>query len=977
MIKVFNSYLYFFAATIFCFFQNSVKSTPNHSSECDENKVDSASTYKCTNSGEKIISDKNFQAIIAEGKGVDIKGTNITLGGVDEMPKKAGKTKSDIYGVDVLKEGKVVLTQSVVSNTHVALNVSNGIIGMYNGVIKESNVAVQALGKPTNVILVNPQIKTKDGKASLVSMGGANVEVKSGGLINFTNSNGAYTALGGKVTFDSTHITGTGMTKGQKNYAVFYIDQGGYIDFKNGNINVIDAFGLLIDNTVATSNSISLGENLQTDKSNINMTRANIEGATIEVKGDEFYGIYFRGENPAGNTIERVDNAIAGVKEDEKNLDIADIKFPVRLVNLKDTKLNVVGGSAIYSTGAAGGNLSLFNSSISADHLLLMAEKKSSVLVLADNSLLIGGSHVDESSTAEFYLSGNSVWFLTQTKQKNSQDLDNFYISVLGLDNSSINFKRFKSPEAYNYKTLHIGKGGGDVYIAKNNAQIHLNVSLSFNGSFDSQKTDRVLIHGNVCGETTIDIQAISENRRGNVSISTNNIGNTQGISLIQVSGKAQEDSFKLKGDYITVDASPYRYKLFAYGPNSKLGRSDPRQKLVGKNEEKEGKPNNNFWDYRLQSEYISPSEPELEPVPPVPSPEPLPPSPKPAPAPAPESPVPSEPEDPIKPDLPVKRVPAVVPQLPSYLLLPHALFHTGLVDVSNQHELLEIMQSAFHEAAKKSKTNFFIRGYGSNHSYTSNLSVFEYGYGADLDYNNATAGIVFNTLESKDSTSSFGVMGGYGQLSLHPRAVKHSQKSVFDKWSGKLYANLDHDTGFYANGFLSYDFFKGDVVTLSRGKTAELKGRLLSAALSGGQAIITGYHGFIVEPQLQVIYQSLLFDEARDIDRFDIDLGKHDQLIGRIGGRLIKAFASSEKGHVVSFYSKLHVAHSYEKKRIVHFKDAFQLGAFGSTVETGAGVHAQLSNAIALHGDLLYQHKLTKAGFSGISVSGSLRYQF
>ncbi|KEC56627.1 hypothetical protein O99_00526, partial [Bartonella rochalimae ATCC BAA-1498] len=36
-----------------------------------------------------------------------------------------------------------------------------------------------------------------------------------------------------------------------------------------------------------------------------------------------------------------------------------------------------------------------------------------------------------------------------------------------------------------------------------------------------------------------------------------------------------------------------------------------------------------------------------------------------------------------------------------------------------------------------------------------------------------------------------------------------------------------------------------------------------------------------------------------------------------------------------------------------------------------------QLSNAIALHGDLLYQHKLTKAGFSGISISGGLRYQF
>ncbi|OPB31303.1 autotransporter outer membrane beta-barrel domain-containing protein [Bartonella sp. AR 15-3] len=981
MSKVFNSYLYLFTAAIFCFLQDNVKSKPNQSTECDENKISPTSIYKCSNGEEKIINNKNFQTIIAEGKGVDIKGVNITLGGVetlggvDKMPEKAKKIRNNIiYGVDVLKEGKVVLTQSVVSNTHVALNVSNGIIGMYNGTIKESNIAVQALGRPTNVILVNPKIETKEGKASLVSMGGASVEVKNGGVINFTNSNAVYAALAGKVTFNGTYITGIGATKEQKNYAVFYIDHGGNLDFRNGNINVIGAHGLLMDNTVATSNSISLNpldENLQSDKSNIDITKANIEGTTIEIKGDEFYGIYFKGENAADDIIEAENNAIGVVEESKKNLDIiADIKFVARLVNFKNTKLTVAGGPAIYSAGTAGGNISLFNSSISADQLL-MAEKRSSVLVLADNSLLTGGSYVDGSSTAELYLSGNSIWFLTQRKQKNSRDLDtnNLYISVLGLDNSSIHFKRLKSNEAYNYQTLHIGRGGRNVYIAKDNAQIHLNTSLNLDGSLDSRKTDRVLIHGNVSGTTTVYVTAQNGGSKGDIGKN----GNTQGISLIQVSGTAQENSFKLNGDYITIEGSPYKYGLFAYGPSSSRGQANPEQKLVNGD-------GSNFWDYRLQSEYISPEPKPLPPsLPPAPVPPSLPPAPEPEPKPLPPSAPPAPEPKPLPPSTPElgPRVPAVVPQLPSYLLLPHALFHAGVVDMSNQHELLEIIQNAPNEADDNRKTSFFIRGYGSNHRYTSNLSVLEHGYGADLDYNSMTAGVVLKTLENKQSALSFGMMGTYGRLSLQPLAVKQSQKSVFNKWSGKLYANLQHDAGFYVNGFFSYDFLKGDVVTLARGKTAALKGRLLSTSLMGGQAIITGYNGFIIEPQLQVIYQSIMFDKARDIDRFDIELGKHDQLIARVGGSLTKAVTSSEKARVISFYSKLHLAHSYENKRIVYFKDAFQLGAFGSTVETGMGVHAQLSDTIALHGDLLYKHKLTKAGFSGISVSSGLRYQF
>ncbi|WP_246464880.1 autotransporter outer membrane beta-barrel domain-containing protein, partial [Bartonella phoceensis] len=53
------------------------------------------------------------------------------------------------------------------------------------------------------------------------------------------------------------------------------------------------------------------------------------------------------------------------------------------------------------------------------------------------------------------------------------------------------------------------------------------------------------------------------------------------------------------------------------------------------------------------------------------------------------------------------------------------------------------------------------------------------------------------------------------------------------------------------------------------------------------------------------------------------------------------------------------------------------QLGALGSFLEVGLGFNAQLSPKFVLHGDVAYQRRLTKAGFSGASFSGGLRYLF
>ncbi|CAK02069.1 autotransporter outer membrane beta-barrel domain-containing protein [Bartonella tribocorum] len=328
-----------------------------------------------------------------------------------------------------------------------------------------------------------------------------------------------------------------------------------------------------------------------------------------------------------------------------------------------------------------------------------------------------------------------------------------------------------------------------------------------------------------------------------------------------------------------------------------------------------------------------------------------------------------------VQPELGIR---AVVPQLPTYLLLPNALFHAGLMDMTTQNKKLETMRGVFHSSWKEDEnTAFFLRAYGGSHHYASNLSAFEYGYGAELDYNAFQAGVLLNEIESLYTRTFFGALGNYGNLSLHPQNVEQSKKSAFHKWSVGAYGSLQHDTGFYMDGVLSYGLFKGDVLTLARGKVVALKGKQFSGSLTSGRTFAIGDKGVVFDPQVQIVYQYLQFHQALDVDNLDVDLGKFHQWMGRVGGRLSKTLGISEKGREVSFYSKLSYLHSFEDKQFVSFKNDFQLGSFGSSLEAGLGFDARLSSKLSLHGDVTYQHRLKKVGFSGAHFSAGLRHLF
>ncbi|CBI75826.1 conserved exported protein of unknown function [Bartonella clarridgeiae 73] len=947
MLKVFKNYTYFCACTTSAFFflQNINVNATSKVEDCSENSP----FLKCSDGKTHTFTGKNYQSPEQSGSSfsraifVEKQGTVINVANATIINSKTG--------VSAKENGKVILQNSTIQKVAEALSVSeNGTIKMVGGTIDldydKGSIGVSSWSSQ-GVELENVHITLSEGKEKRASTGLYAV-CSSNKMCNsrITMTNGSINVVGTGAGIDEdsqgniflTNVKMTVKNGGGNEYpydslGIYIANNASTFKMINGSIDFTNGVGVLAKKQgYAVLDGVTI-----TGRNNDDKSATDDKGGLYLDSGGSI--LFKNGRISVSNTYgitvyQAVDRSIVEEKVNIENSTITAVMYPAIYVAKQNSSMRNFDASEKKSIVKLSNN-----SNISGD--LLLQAKGGIIEIQADQSILKGGVSIANGAIAKFDLKNNSTWTLTTKKSNNftnQRHLNNieWFITSLGLDNSTV---QFDTPKNVVYQTLKIGKGSGIVYSATNNAKLHLNTFISKENNINNQKTDRLLIHGDVSGTTTVYVTG----QNGSAKDDIGRDGNTQGISLIQVSGAAQENSFKLEGGYITINGSPYRYSLYAYGPGSSRGQANIDQKLVSGH-------GNDFWDYRLQSEYI--------PSPPFKS-------------------ASSEPKYPQKPNLPKKRVSAVVPQLPSYLLLPHALLHAGLVDMSNQNELLEITQNTANEPEHNEKVSFFTRGYSGHHRYASNLTVFEYGYGADLDYNAMMAGVVLNTLESEHSALSFGVMGSYGKLSLQPHDVEQSQKSTFNKWSGKLYAHLQHDTGFYVNGFMFYDLFNGDVATFVRGKTTILKGTLFSASLMGGQAIITNYDGFIIEPQLQIIYQSIMFNKARDIDHFDIELGNHDQVIARVGGCLMKAVTSSEEARVVSFYSKLHLAHNYENKRMVYFKDAFQLGAFGSAIETGLGFHAQLFPNIALHGDLLYKHKLTKAGFSGISVSGGLRYQF
>lgn len=835
-------------------------------------------------------------------------------------------------GAEVVLEQKTTVQSSLIG-----LEAQRGgKVKMNDGTVNVYYVGALA-GSGSSVDLSDTKINVTGNfaVAGLASNGGR--ITMSSGNIALTGGVAVRSESGANITLNKVEIIAKKQNKESDitekfGRAAFLLSNNGSVDFSGGKVSA-DANVLWIR---GANGDLETGSSRQRRSSDVrpSMNRANIESSTVRVEGDRSYGIYFDG---TAQRLENGQNQIANgnsvrkARSVEQSAVSKQEKTPIGIigtVSLKKTDFEVAKGIAIYGNNS-GGHVSLENKTTLAGDLLLKAENDSHILVSVNNSIVTGGVRVDKSSYAKLDLANGSEWILKRSVQK---DLG---ASVLGcvdscvssvrLINSAINFA--SSESAGKYQTLHIGNGNGTVYEAQGDAVIHLNARLNPHDSSGQQVTDRLIIHGDVSGKTKIHVRGDA----GNGGNGQANAKIAHSVSIIQVYGQAKKDSFQLDGNYVALINSPYKYTLRAYGPEVTSKQGHVQQKFV--------KDGGEFWNFRLENQYVKSAGSVA---------------------------------------LPQQFIRSVVPQVPTYLVLPNSVFHAGLMDINNQSKQLETLRMTSTGMVEvRENPALYLRGYGGSYRYASDLSALEYGYGGDLDYRGVEAGVLLQTIENTDSALSFGVMGTYGNLSLQPLNVEQSQKSAFDKWTATVYGSMQHNIGFYVDGLLSYGLFNGDVLTTARGKTTTLKGNPLSVSLSGGQTIATGYKGFVFDPQVQVVYQHLQFNKARDIDNFDIEMGNLDQWVARVGGRLTKIPTGSEGVDAVAFYGKLYLAHGFGEKQTVHFSDSFKLGAFGSALEAGLGFNAKLLPQFSLHADILYQHKLNKAGFSGASFSGGVRYQF
>ncbi|WP_375676525.1 MULTISPECIES: autotransporter outer membrane beta-barrel domain-containing protein [unclassified Bartonella] len=903
--------------------------------------------YSCSDGQSRTItnlilkaSDKTQHPMHVKNQNTVIKLEGARISGADFSDSKNNVDFNKIYAVSAVlaEEGaEVVLNnKSTITSSVIGLEAqSGGKIKMNNGTVNAYYVGAFA-DSGASIDLKDTKINVTGDLAVAGLASQAGEVTMDSGTIMLTNGVAVRSEAGGSIKLNKVNITakkGQGKLDSADSFgsAAFLLSDNGSVDFKNGSV-VTDAHALWVikgDDVVETGTS----RKRRSSEARPTVNRANIESSIVKVEGDETYGIYFDGvtqkEESQQNRSKDLETEKAIVAK--RSAVSKQEKTPIGItgtVSLKKTGFEVAKGIAIYGNNS-GGHVSVENKTTLVGDLLLKADNDSNISVLVDSSIVKGDVRVDKSSYAKLDLINQSEWILKRSAQRNlgTPDLGcvDSCVSSVSLVNSTIDFASSESEGKY--QTLHIGNGKGTVYAAQGNAAIHLNARLNPHDPNNQQVTDRLVIHGDVSGKTKIHVRGDA----GNVGDGKANAKIAHTVSIIQVYGQAKKDSFQLNGNYVALRNSPYKYTLRAYGPEATSKQEHVQQKFV--------KDGGEFWNFRLENQYVKSVGSAA---------------------------------------LPEQFVRSVVPQVPTYLVLPNSVFHAGLMDISNQNKQLETLRMTSTGMVEvRENPALYLRGYGGSYRYASDLSALEYGYDGDLSYNGVEAGVLLQTIENADSAISFGVMGTYGKLSLQPLNVEQSQKSAFDKWTATVYGSMQHNAGFYVDGLLSYGLFKGDVLTLARGKTATLKGNPLSVSLAGGQTIVTGYKGFVFDPQVQVVYQHLQFNKARDIDNFDIEMGNLNQWVARVGGRLTKIPTGSEGVNAIAFYGKLYLAHGFEGKQSVHFNDAFKLGAFGSSIEAGLGFNAKLLPQFSLHADILYQHKLNKAGFSGTSFSGGVRYQF
>lgn len=643
-------------------------------------------------------------------------------------------------------------------------------------------------------------------------------------------------------------------------------------------------------------------------------------GTTFHAQGSGAYGMYLTGVT-GSNEIVTLNGST--VRSDQS--DAIHVTGPNGTITLTS------GASLIAGPGASALN-------VNAD-----GTSAGNVALSSDASTLTGTILTDALSTAQVALRNGSVWNVTGNS--NMTTLENAASTIKVLPTAG----QTSQPTLASSYTSITTTGN----YTGNNGTLALNTYLNAGGALSNQFTDRLLIGGNASGTTLVDVRAVDASpgpvatyqahlNRGLLGAPPAHLFSaTDGISIIQVAGTSSQNAFVLKNGYVTAENLPFQYHLYAYGPGSEYGAASPGQSLVG--------ATGTFWDYRLQTAFVDPGG-EVEPDP--------------------------DPVDPSVPEpIPPNARPEVVPQVAAYLSAPMALLYAGLVDIDTLHRRLGEIRDDRDLGRDSGNSEAFVRVYGGHFNYRSNRTFQQYGYNADGDYSAVQFGGNLFKRRNEDGLWRFGVAGAIGWLHFEPDAVDGYSSGAGNTYRISGYATYQSTQGWYVDNVLSFGWFDGRVSTNAHATAADLKGRDVALSVEAGYPFGIGA-GLQLEPQVQLVGQHVGFNNQVDADDLAVNIGSQNQLLGRVGMRLTRAFEVG-KGRVTP-YVAVDYLHAFTDGTHVNVGGVdFISGKLGDAVRLSIGANATMSERMSLYGRASWSKDIGNAGIRGWLLNVGARFLF
>jgi outer membrane autotransporter protein len=450
-----------------------------------------------------------------------------------------------------------------------------------------------------------------------------------------------------------------------------------------------------------------------------------------------------------------------------------------------------------------------------------------------------------------------------------------------------------------------------------NGGRLVLSTRLTTGGPLSNQFTDRLLVSGTASGTTTVQVNATG----GGGTITGDSPTATRGISLIQVGGSAAPGTFQLANGYVS-GGSPFAYRLFAFGPGSPNGPADPGQNALA------DAPNT--WDYRLENGTVTNGNTTR---------------------------------------------PQVLPQVPSYLTTPTALFNAGFQNLDSLHRRLgEIRDDQLQNRNQQGEV--FVRAFGQRFDYASTRSFADYGINSQQAYAATQFGANGIAVNDADGTLRLGLAGTLGRLWFQPSAPDGESKGTFNMETIAGTVTWQSTDGWYVDGIVAGGLFDGVFTTAARGRTTGMNGTTVATSVEGGYPVAFG-DAFAIEPQIQFVYQHLDFAHRTDIDGVGIDFGSPDQGMMRAGARLLRHMQTDD-GVLITPYVKANLLQGIGGGSKVQLSGVgFGTGAYGTAMQVGGGATGTLTRNLSIYGDVAWQHQVSDGGFRGWAFNGGLRYAF